>query len=58
MLNIRNKLGQSSKLHSLQEEEEMKKAAQERRRDKEETKAARERVKAQIEQDRADRAAR
>jgi hypothetical protein len=36
----------------------MKKAAEERRRDKEETKAARERVKAQIEQDRADRAAR
>ena len=36
----------------------MKKAALERRRDKEEEQAARERVRAQIEQDRADRAAR
>lgn len=41
-----------------QEEEEMKKAALERRKDKEEEQAARERVRAQIEQDRADRAAR
>ena len=42
----------------LQVEDELKKAALERRRDKEEEQVARERVKAQIEQDRADRAAR
>ena len=42
----------------LQVEDELKKAALERRRDKEEEQVARERVKAQIEQDWADRAAR
>jgi hypothetical protein len=45
-------------LSLIQREEELKKAALERRRDKEETQAARERVKAQIEQDRVDRAVR
>lgn len=55
----RRELGQTlSDLKRKREEEEMIKAAQERRKDKEEERLAREKIKAQIAQDRENRAAR